>query len=170
MNTRTSWTNKCATNILVLLIAISITGCSSPNLVFVTKGGIKAQGSVFGLFKTHEQIWLISINPRELTDGQMHDLWVGFPLTNQMTFAEITEDAINKISVTPAKCGYSFDFKEGRLDGFYANLYGWPPKDIVAFVKLGSRKSGSSLSLPCSVDEFEKVFGKADSITRGYSE
>jgi hypothetical protein len=183
MNTRTSWTNKCATHILVLLIAMSFTGCvRNPNLVFVTKGGIKAQGNIFGVFKKHEQIELIAINPLELTDGQMHDLWVGFPLTNQITFAEITEDAIKKIGILRENppsvprtetgysvCGYSFDFKGGRFDGFSANLYGWPPKDIIAFVKLGSRKSGSSLSLPCSVDDFEKVFGKADAVTRGFS-
>ena len=161
---------------------MSFTGCvRSPNLVFVTKGGIKAQGSIFGVFKKHEQIELIEISPRKLTDGQMHDLWIGFPLTNQMTFAETTENAIKEFSEPATKyypasspgtyyvCGYSFSFEGGEFVGFSANLYGYPPKEITAFVKLGSRKSGSSLSLPCSVDDFEKVFGKADAIIRGFS-
>ena len=171
-----------AIHILALFITVCFTGCvGSPNLVHVTKGGIKAYGSIFGVFKKHEQIELIEINPRELSDAQMHELWVGLSLTNQTTFSEITEDAIKTIGVPSTKyysasnpddyfvCGYDFNFKAGQLVGFSADLHGNPPKDTAAFVKLGSRKNGNSLSLPCSVDDFEKVFGKADDVTRFHS-
>ena len=171
-----------AIHILVLFATACFTGCvGSPNLVHVTKGGIKAYGSIIGVFKKHEQIELIQINPRELSDDQTHELWVGLSLTNQLTFAEITEDAIKAIGI-PATiyysaaepndyfvCGYDFNFKSGKLVGFSASINGNPPKDMVAFVKLGSRKSGNSLSFPCSVDDFEKVFGKADDVRRFHS-
>jgi hypothetical protein len=101
--------------------------------------------------------------------------------THQTAFAEITESAIKEISTSnyipksagKLSCiyytgGYAFKFEEGHLVNFQANRYGFPPKKTTAFVRLGSRKSGSSLLLPCSVDDFEKVFGKADKITRGF--
>jgi len=184
MKTRPSWTNKCATHILVSFIVLCFTGCvASPNLVFVTKGGIKAQGSIFGVIKKHEEINSIGIDIRKLSEIQLHDLWVGLDSTNQTLFAEISEDAIKKIGIlrknppsAPSTetgysvCGYAFTFDGGQCVNVSANRYGFPPKEGTSFVKFGSRKSGASLSLPCSVDDFEKVFGKSDKITRGYSE
>lgn len=168
--------------ILIPLVAVCLEGCAaSPNLVDVTKGGIKAHGSIAGVFSKHEQIDLIEINPRDLSDDQRRDIWVGVSLTNQMAFSEITEEAIKGIGVPATNyystaslgryflCGYSFNFKAGEFVGFTASLHGNPPKDKIAFVKLGSSKTGSSLSFPCSVDDFEKVFGKADDITRWFS-
>ena len=170
-----------ATSILISVVALCLSGCvANPNLVFVTKGGITAHGSIFGVFKKHEEINLIAINPRELSDDRRRDIWIGLSSTNQTTFSEITEKLITDIGVSATHCysaaspghyyvcGYSFRFREREFVAFSANRYGYPPKDITAFVKLGSRKNGSSLSLPCSVNDFEKVFGKADAITRGF--
>ena len=171
-----------ATYILIPILAVCLVGCAaSPNLVNVTKGGITAHGTIFGVFKKHEQIDLIEINPRKLSDDERKSLWVGLSSTNQIAFSEITEAAIKRIGIPATNfysaanpesyflCGYNFDFKDGEFVGFTASIYGNPPKDIVAFVKLGSLRSGSSLSFPCSVDDFEKVFGKADSINRYFS-
>lgn len=165
---------------LLIFIATVFSGCAaaSPNLLFGQMRGINAKGTIS---KQGEQIGLIEIDPRALSEVQLHDLWVGLASTNQTTFAEITEDLIKKIGIPSTKyysapstktiyyvCGYSFRFEGGQLVSFLANQYGFPPKKTTAFVNLGSRKSKSSLSLPCSVDDFEKVFGKADKITRGF--
>jgi len=165
---------------MALLVVMSFTGCvRNPNLVFVTKGGIKAQGSIFGVFRKHEEINNIGIDIRELSEVQLHDLWVGLNSTNQTPFAEITEDAIKKIGIfrgNPSSgyigYGYAFRFDGGQFVGVMAteakySIYTYP-REGTAFIKLGSRKSGFSLSLPCSVDDFEKVFGKADDIKRGF--
>ena len=167
-----------STCVLVSLIAACFSGCvESPNLVFVTKGGIEAQG---GISWKRDHIDFIRINPRELSESQIRDFWVGLSPSEQVTFAEITEEAIKKVCVpatnyhsaanpgTYRVSGYEFCFRGGQFVAFGANRYGYPPKNITAFVKLGSRQSGSSLSLPCGVDDFEKVFGKADSVKRGF--
>lgn len=175
---------------VIVLISISVTtmlvGCSaaSPNLLFAEMRGIKAQGDICRKnFRKHEEINSIGIDIHELSEIQLHDLWVGLNSTNQTSFAEITEDAIKKIGVfrgdtpsTPSTktgyfvCGYKFIFDGGQFASLMANQYqySFPPKEGTAFVKFGSRKNGASLSLPCSVEDFEKVFGKADKITRGF--
>ena len=143
--------------------------------------GIKAQGAISGVFRKHEEINSIGIDPRQLSEVQLHDLWVGLDSTNQTLFSEITEDAIKKIGILRGNppsapstetgysvCGYAFKFDGGRCVNVSANRYGFPPKEGTAFVKFGSRKNEASLSLPCSVEDFEKVFGKADKITRGF--
>src|SRR6266446_4499553 len=119
------------TYLRISIVALYFTGCaSSPNLVSVTKGGIKGHG---GISRKLERIDLIQIRPRELSEGEIHDLWVGLSATNQMTLTEITEDAIKEIGV-PAKNyysapspetsyfvgGYSFSFEGGQLVAFDA--------------------------------------------------
>jgi hypothetical protein len=165
---------------LLIFIATVFSGCAAvtPNLLVAEMRGIDAKGTIS---KQREQVGLIEIDPRALSEAQLHDLWVGLASTNQTTFAEITEDLIKKIGIPSTNyysapttkttyyvCGYSFRFEGGQFVSFLANQYGFPPKKATAFVKLGSRKSDTSLSLPCSVDDFEKVFGKADKITRGF--
>jgi hypothetical protein len=164
---------------LLLILAAAFLCCmaASPNILFVAKGGIKAQGTIS---KQREQIDLIQIDLQRVSELELRDLWVGLSPTNQITFAEVTESVIKETSSTnfvsetgkPSHtyyaAGYSFRFEEGHLVNFQANRYGFPPKKTTAFVKLGSRKSETPLSLPCSVDDFEKVFGKADKITRGF--
>jgi hypothetical protein len=172
--------------LISILVNTMLVGCSaaSPNLLFVEMRGIKAQGAISGVFRKHEEINSIGIDIRELSEIQLHDLWVGLDSTNQTPFAEITEDAIKKIGVfrgnppsAPSTktgyfvCGYKFIFDGGQFASLMANQYqySFPPKEGNAFVKFGSRKNGASLSLPCSVEDFEKVFGKPDKITRGFS-
>jgi len=64
--------------------------------------------------------------------------------------------------------GYAFEFAGGCLVKFTADRYGFPPAKTTAFVRLGSRKTGTALSLPCSIETLEQVFGKADQIKRGF--
>ena len=158
--------------------AVFLTGCMGPNILHVNKGGVTAYGDIYW---KREKIGEILINPQDLSSDQKDDLWVGVSPTNHMTFSEITETSMKKIAVPATKNypasgpndydlgGYFLNFKDGILVRFGANRYGFPPKDITAFTQIGSRKNGSELSLPCSLNDFENVFGKADSVSRSFS-
>ena len=169
--------------IAILLISVTavLVGCfgATPNLIFANTRGIKAKGTISGKL---EKIRFIEINPRELSEIQIHDLWVGLSATNKTLFSEITESNIESIGIlstnyyststanpTYFAFGYSFCFDRGQFISFLANQYGFPPKKVTAFVRLGSLKNQSELSLPCTIEDFEKVFGKANNITRGFS-
>lgn len=171
-----------AHHILALIVSVCVAGCiGSPNNLEVSKVGIKAYGRISGVFKKRDRIEVIQIDPRALSGEQAHDLWVGFAPTNQMTIADITEEVTQGIGVHSTNyysaagphdyiaCGYALSFSEGQLVSFHATHHGFPPSYESRFVQLGSRKSGSSLSFPCTVDDFEKVFGKADKIRRDFA-
>src|SRR5438105_15314438 len=91
--------------LVLVVVAAILAGCftASPNLLFVDKGGIKAEGTIS---RRREQIGLIEINPRELSEAQIHDLWIGLSSTNHAAFADITENAIKRIG-TPSTNYYS---------------------------------------------------------------
>ena len=164
-------------NVTVLAV---FSGCAvmSPNLLFVRMRGINAKGTIS---KQREQIGLIEVNIRQLSESQINDLWIGLSATNQTSLVEVTEDLIRQIGVPSTNfysaasdastyfyCGYSFRFEGGHFAKCLANQYGFPPKVGSAFVMLGSRKNAVSLSLPCSLYDFEKVFGSADKVERGF--
>jgi len=163
----------------VLMIIASCGRCAAAtNLLFVHKGGIMAQGSVS---KGREQIDLIQISTVTLSDSQLRDFWVDLSPSNRVTFTELGENAIKQICSTNFALessgtvsnmyyvgGYSFAFSGGRLITLQASRYGFPPKEAATFTKVGSKHNQSSISLPCSLDDFEKVFGKADKIERGF--
>jgi hypothetical protein len=149
------------------------------NALNVEKPGIEAEGRIS---EHNEWIEYIDAAPRKLSEDEFHDLVVGFSSGKQMLLSEITEDVIKRIA-TPATAyystarsdsyyvdGYAFAFEKGQLTRFMVTVHGFPPKSAMAFDKISSQISGRSLSLPCSVDDFEKVFGKANKITRGYYE
>ena len=163
------------------LMAIAFSGClaASPNLVFVQMPGVKAQGTIA---RHCEQLDLIEIAPRQLSEGQLGDLWIGFPGDKQIPLRSTTEASIKTLGATPAQRdvtpgisstyyagGYSLHFENGRLVSLTANRYGFPPKDGTAFARLGSLRNGNTLSLPCSLEQFENVFGKSGKITRGFA-
>jgi hypothetical protein len=168
---------------MLLLLALSCSaGCTaSPNLLTLTNNGIRAQGTIS--YKG-ERIEEIDIYPDKLVSDKGRQLWVSFSSGKEMTLQNITEQMMQALA-TPASSyypqyysvhenhdyyidGYNFQFKNGRLIKLSINLYGWPPRDRIAFVNIG-RSNGPSVKLPCSVSDFEKVFGKAN-IARAYYE
>jgi hypothetical protein len=163
----------------LVIFSFVLTGCvSSPNLLLVQMHGIKAQGSMAG---QREQIEFIEISPQHLAGDQARDLWIDLTATRRVTMAEITDNLIKDastskfisssqgpVTTTYYLQGYAFEFTAGCLVKFIANRYGFPPAKATAFVRLGSRKTGNSLSLPCSLQAFEQVFGKADLINHGF--
>jgi hypothetical protein len=167
----------CISAILLLILGCNA-GCSaSANLLTVSKEGIRGQGSISS---KGEQIETIDIHPDELSPNEGQDLWIRFSSGKQVPLQSITEDLLKTIA-TPSSYyysaprnpsyyvdGYDFEFEKGHFTELLINLYGWPPRDITAFVSIGSRK-GTSLTLPCSISDFENVFGKVK-IGRAYYE
>jgi hypothetical protein len=167
--------------LILLLITTAVAGCftASPNLLSVQRPGITARGTIS---KQEERIELIDIDLRQLPETQIHEISIALTPTNQATLAEITEDAVQEIStpstvyysapstgITYFVSGYSIRFEGGRLVTITASRYGFPAKNTAAYVKFSSHVNRHSLTLPCSVAEFEDVFGKADKITKGFS-
>jgi hypothetical protein len=167
---------------LLLLIIGCNAGCiGSPNLLTLTKEGIRGQGSIS--FRG-EQIELIDIYPDKLSQEERQNITIGFSSGKQVRIQSITEDLL-KVIATPASHyypqyystshnpryyvdGYDFEFESGRLKELSVNLYGWPPKDITAFVNISSA-NGATLKLPCPISDFEAVFGHVK-IGRAYYE
>lgn len=166
-----------------ILAVFCVCATASPNLLFIEMDGVKARGNIYRkYFRIHQEINLIEVNPRKLSNDQLLELWVELEPTYRSSFAELSESILKKIGTlstvyypsldvgnTYYLHGYSFKYEDGQLVGFVANRYGFPPKKNTPFVKLGSRKTGASLSLPCSVDEFGKVFGRVENVSRGFS-
>jgi len=163
---------------LILACAI-ISGCvTSPNLLFLKRPGIDAQG---GISRKREQIDVITITPQQLPDQDRHDLWVEISPDNRLPLADITEDIIKKASVKSyittntgtTSCsyyiaGYSFEFEAGHFTRLDAIRYSFPPPNIPVHVEFGSQKRNCKLSLPCSIADFENVFGASNTVTRGF--
>jgi|GEM_PF-3083961 len=128
------------------------------------RASIQADGELQGVFKKKEHILQIEIFPKKLPEAELQDIWVCFSPTNKLSLADITEDKIKPY----ADNQHSFQFENGKLVKFSLDVYGYEYPDFKRgnIVALGSFKNNSSLTLPCSVEDFENVFGKADEIDR----
>jgi hypothetical protein len=123
-----------------------------------SRASIQADGDLTGVFKKKEHISRIEIFVQKLSKSELQDIWICFSQTNKISLADITEDKIKPY----ADNQHSFQFDNGKLIKF--SVYSdFEKRNIVA---LGSTKNNSSLTLPCSAGDFEKVFGKADEIDR----
>ncbi len=125
---------------------------------------IEADGDITGVFKPKEQIFHIQIYPKKMSASELNDFCVIFSPTNRIALADITQDKIKPYTVDHC----SFQFEGNILVKVEAEAYGF---GYPAFVKgnsvsLGSLKNTGSLVLPCSIGDFEKVFGTADEIDR----
>ena len=128
------------------------------------RAAIEADGDISGVFINKERILHIEILPKKLSEAELQDIWVALSPTNRIALADVTEDKIKSFTVDHC----SFEFDKGKLVKFGAEVYGY---DYPTFKKgnsvcIGSIKNNSSLTLPCSPNDFEKVFGKADEIQR----
>ena len=95
---------------------------------------------------------------------ELQDIWVALSPTNRIALADITEDMLKPYAVNH----YTFEFNGNKLVRFEAEVYG---RDYSSFkegntISLGSLRNKSTLTLPCSVEGFEKVFGEPDEIDR----
>ena len=128
------------------------------------RAAIEADGDISGVFINKERILHIEILPKKLSEAEFQDIWVALSPTNRIALADITEDKIKSFTVD--HCSFVFD--KGKLVKFGAEVYGcdYPTFKKGNSVCIGSIKNNSSLTLPCSPNDFEKVFGKADEIDR----
>jgi len=129
-----------------------------------SRASIQADGDLQGVFKKKERVLHIEIFPKKLPEEELQDIWVSFSPTNKFSLADITEDKIKPY----ADNQHSFQFENGNLVKFNVNVYGYEYPNFKRgnIVALGSIKNNRSLTLPCSIEDFENVFGKADEIDR----
>ncbi len=132
-----------------------------------SRDAIEAQGGISGIFKRKEKISIIDMFPRKLQEADLHDIWVELSPTNRIMLADITEESIRP---DPSGLYYSYRFEDHKLVGFKIAAYdhGYPHYDENKTIRIGSLKNKSSLKLPCSLKDFEKVFGRADEVDRKF--
>jgi hypothetical protein len=128
------------------------------------RSAIEANGTIRGFLKRKEAILHIEICLRKLSASELQDYWIALSPTNRVALSEITEDTIKPYKFSH----YLFKFENNRLVRFNAEVYGYgyPHYQNGSIVSIGSFKNETSLVLPCSVEDFEKVFGKPDEIAR----
>ena len=129
-----------------------------------SRGAIVADGETTGTFKHTDHIEHVVIFPEKLTTAELQDICVIFSPTNRIALADLTEDKIKSYAVDNS----SFHFNVSKLVEFESGRYYWDHPEINKgnVVCLCSLKNNRSLVLPCSVEDFEKVFGKADEVER----
>lgn len=171
-------THLSTSKVLPLLFLICGVGCNAaPNVLTVTKEGVTAHGHISN---REEQIDGLDIYPDKLSPSDQQKLWIGFSSGKRIPLQSITKEFIEEIAIPSTRYyskpsepdyfidGYDFEFRSGHLTKISVNRYGWPPRNVTAFVYMGS-SNGTSLKLPCSANEFESVFG-AVTVGRGYVE
>ena len=128
------------------------------------RAAIEADGDISGVFINKERVIHIEIFPKKLSEADLRDIWVTLSPTNRIALADITEDKVKSY----ADNHHFFGFDGHKLVGFGVDVYGYEYPTFIKgnVVSLGSFKNNSSLTLPCSPNDFEKVFGKADEIDR----
>jgi hypothetical protein len=124
-----------------------------------SRASIQADGDLNGVFKKKEHVLFIQMFAQKLSRAELQDIWICFSPTNKISLADITEDKIKPYTHDQ----YSFQFDDGKLVKFSCEDSDFKKRNIIA---LGSTKNNSSLTLPCSTEDFENVFGKADEIDR----
>ncbi len=147
-----------ATNDVLRLNYLLLTDCY-PQL---NQSAINASGTITGMLRKREKLTHIEIFPAKLPKESLQDIWVVLPTASRISIAEIVESMTNGTAER-----YSFIFDERAL----ARLKGWGSdgttgERIVNGSKFGSFKNNREITLPCSVQEFESVFGIADEISR----
>jgi hypothetical protein len=176
MGGRTITMNHISISLCVLLFLLP--GCNaSPNFITVSKDGIRAEGLI-----SHkgEQIDVIDIYPDKLSPEYRQNLWIGFSPGKRVPLQAINEDFLKQNAIPSTRYysnpikphylidGYDIEIKNGHVARVLFGANDWSPRRAPAFAELGLLDE-ASLKLPCSVDDLEKVFGKAK-IDRSYVE
>ncbi len=138
---------------------------------------IEASGRITGVIRRKEILCSIELFPGNLSEAERHNIWFVLSRTNCIALSDATENRIKAIALeshdnsplprTYSVNRYRFEYQGNKL----VKLTGYEYDDSShpvrgTSVNFGSLKSNSSLVLPCSVQDFETVFGKADEITR----
>jgi len=144
----------------------------------IARGSVVAEGGFTGIFKRREQFTSIEICADNLAESDLRDLWIALSPTNRTALADLTEDKFKELAGASENVllprgsyrfkQYTFHFEHSklvRLSGFnYPDSDRW--HDPIP-LRIGSAIRQRELSLPCTLPEFEGVFGKADQVDRG---
>lgn len=169
--------------VLMWLVAVMMISCSmaqknKTNIIEVRKGEILAQGEPT---RDGERLNVLTIDLQRMSSDGKTNLWVEFPDNQKFALSAITMEEVKSRSTKEWQSpdsktqksfdvgGYWFEFDGNTLISLSVSKYGRPPTQKIAFTRIGSFSSNASLSLPCTLGQFEEVFGKADQIKRWWS-
>jgi hypothetical protein len=170
--------------LLALLASVVLCGCitgSDSNRIEVRKGPVFAKGVVRSA--SREELDWVELDVGKSQGDPLTNMWVEVQSTEKATLTSITPKFLKEKGAADWKGpdrtyggtatyylrGYAFCFDGERLIAFKANRSGFPPGKREAKPRLGLVAGGASLTLPCSLPEFESVFGKPDDVTRGWA-
>jgi len=165
---------------LLLLVAITAGGCvmKKTNNIEVWRGAIFAYGKPdHGI----DQLNGLEINCVNMSHEDQTNLWIGFPQNKKIALSAITFEEAKALSekehINPENNmrrfyyagGYSFEFINQVPISFQASKYEFALSNKIAFTRIGSFSNNRLLTLPCTLNQFEEVFGKPDRIRRWWS-
>ena len=168
-------------NLFVFVIGIVLWGCATvpvPGKLEVIKGNIHAQGRVATAEKGGALIRAIQIDLSTAPSEFLEDIWVVVRIVGKTTLAKVTpqllkENGYTIMEVKPPRegltdrycdSGFSFDFnRDGKLIRLEANT-GSNDDTSTENPRIGSFSSTLSLALPCTLPQFNSVFGKSDKV------
>jgi hypothetical protein len=161
----------------VIFIALMVTSCA-PNVVEVRKGAIIGYGGTqHPPFRSLELIGELDVNLRNMANEDKTNLWIELAGGIKMAFDTISIQQVQRYSAleytnhpSPEIIyfvdGYTFTFDSTTPTHLTILQYGWPPHQTNVFSRVGSYSSRLALTLPCTLKQFEEVFGKPDRIDR----
>jgi hypothetical protein len=106
----------------------------------LTRGAVDAEGDRRGVFRRIEEINVIEIYPSRLSDDAQRDIWVTLSGAKAIPLIDIKQNVVELMA-----SGVSTNSISPRI---------------------GSRSRGISLTIPCSLGDYEKIFGRPDEIQR----
>ena len=144
----------------------------SDNRLFFDKAGIHVEGDP-GLPKEGGfRLDYLVMDLTKVDSNLLNDIWVELRCGEKTKLTALTFDLWKEHYKD--KCNFSFSFdQEGRLielhpdTGRHHDVHG-----VIAGScnpRMGSFSTGKSVVFPCSIPEFESVFGKADKMGTGFS-
>jgi len=158
-------------------LTLVLTSCA-PNVVEVHKGAIVGYGETrHPPLRTTELIGELDINLRDISNEDRTNLWLEFANGEKMTFEAISLQQMKQLAasedtntsnaqITYSKDGYAFSFDGSTPVKLMIFQQSGPPQYTNVFSKVGSLSSNQVLTLPCTLKQFEAVFGKPDQIDR----
>jgi hypothetical protein len=165
---------------VIVLTAVMMTSCA-PNVLNIQKGAIFGEGRTsYPPLRGGEKIHSLDINPQKMSHADQTNLWVELPDGEKVSFAAMTRAKIKSHAIWETKDprsnsdekadyfagSYNFRFDGETLFNLHIVDQGWQTHYAKGFPKIGSFSSNHFLILPCTLKEFEEVFGKPNQIDR----
>ena len=168
----------------VIVLCVAFTGCPSffgDSLYRYEKGKLLARGWISSEAKGGARLDSLDIeelNTEKVSREFRDDIWVELRCGEKTKLSALTIQFVkergfkenhfkNDLSIYDSEnSGFEFDFSQ---DGILCEWHIFPVVKHASFSstvnpRMGSFSTGKSLALPCSVPEFESVFGKPDKL------